>query len=323
MPQGVTPLLRADHPQHGFVVGDRGPFRTDVLPIATPRDAVWEITHFLAVAIAANLRCVATLADPEGPHQLRVSLRRLRIALRTFAPMMGVDAAKRFAWLARDLGAIVGELRDADVMIEEMIRPAAEQMGRGAGLLSALDMWRDGVRARVRHGLLAARAPVFAAELRRMYEHREEPKAIGDSPFVAGALANTAVAAAMQRAVARGRRISELAPAGRHELRKDVKNWRYAVELAAAIAPEHRAAALIGPLKRLQSALGRLNDLTMLAQFDPPLPSDGQRKALRRVRKKILAANAEGADAALTDAEARWRWIERACVSSRARATRD
>jgi CHAD domain-containing protein len=221
------------------------------------------------------------------------------------------------------LGAVVGELRDADVMIEEMIQPAAEQTGGCSGLMSALDMWREGVRARVRRGLLAARAPVFAAELQRMCEHRAHSRAVGESPFVAGALANAAVEAATRRAVARGRRISELAPTGRHELRKDVKNWRYAVELAAAIAPDHRAAALIGPLKRLQSALGRLNDLTMLAQFDPPLPSEGQRKALRGVRKKILAINAEGADAALTDAAARWRWIERACTSGMSRKTRD
>src|SRR5688572_16469316 len=43
---------------------------------------------FHAAAVSRNLDCVFASVDPEGPHQLRIALRRLRVVLRAFEPVM-------------------------------------------------------------------------------------------------------------------------------------------------------------------------------------------------------------------------------------------
>jgi CHAD domain-containing protein len=282
-----------------------------VRPNTRPDIAARAALQFLASALATNVACVMTQANEEGPHQLRVTLRRLRIALRTFGPtVLGPDAAKNSRHLARDLGAIVGELRDADVMIDQMIRPHAGQHDVSL-LADALDRWRENVRFRVRRGLAAARTAEFALGLELMLER---DGGVGHSkfePVAARALADAAVYAAMKGAAVRGRRIERLTANDLHELRKDIKGFRYAAEIAVAISTDHPAAAMVGPLKGLQGALGRLNDLATLAQFDPPLRQARERKMLRRVRKQILAQHANDAKDALCDAAARWAWLER------------
>ena len=61
----------------------------------------------------------------EGAHQLRVGLTRLRAAHRALKPLLDRPA---FHQLEDDAGAIaraVGELRDADVLIEDIYAPIA------------------------------------------------------------------------------------------------------------------------------------------------------------------------------------------------------
>lgn len=57
---------------------------------------------------------------PDSVHQMRVSARRLRSALATFAPLLDADAAaslrEELKWLASELGAI----RDTEVMLERL-----------------------------------------------------------------------------------------------------------------------------------------------------------------------------------------------------------
>jgi CHAD domain-containing protein len=283
-----------------------------VRPNTRPDIAARAVLQFLASALATNVACVMTQPnDEEGPHQLRVTLRRLRIALRTFGPtVLGPDTAKKSRHLARDLGAIVGELRDADVMIDHMIRPHAGRYDVCL-LVDALDRWRENVRFRVRRGLAAARAVEFAQGLELMLERDGGMGRPKFEPVAARALADAAVYTAMKGAAVRGRRIQRLTADDLHELRKDIKGLRYAAEIAVAISADHAVAAMVGPLKGLQGALGRLNDLATLAQFDPPLRQVRERKMLRRVRKRILAQHAKDAKDALCDAAARWAWLER------------
>ena len=60
---------------------------------------------------------VARGNDPESIHQMRVGMRRLRSALRLFAPWIPFPAAlqQELSWLGGELGAA----RDADVLADE------------------------------------------------------------------------------------------------------------------------------------------------------------------------------------------------------------
>ena len=78
--------------------------------------AVEAMLALLARSIAENLYIVFTSDDPEGPHQLRVALRRLRALLRVTKGLLAEDSTAGLARRARDLGRIAGRQRDADVL---------------------------------------------------------------------------------------------------------------------------------------------------------------------------------------------------------------
>jgi triphosphatase len=67
--------------------------------------------------ILVNREAVLETGDPEGAHQLRIGLRRLRSALRALRPLVDSGSLRAFDLSARSLGRSVGMLRDADVMI--------------------------------------------------------------------------------------------------------------------------------------------------------------------------------------------------------------
>ena len=285
------------------------PVRVEIPPLppgTTSAEAAFDVVlRAYAPAIADNLRCVLTSADPEGPHQLRVTLRRLRTVLRLFRPVIRRTLHQRLAWVARYLGAIVGELRDADVMIEELIRPAA--LPEEAGVLAALEAWREDVRARVRASLLAARATAFANDLLQLSDtggwKRGRSKRRKPSRLPAHALVDATLAAGWAHAAGRGARLAQLSAVERHDLRKDVKALRYSTEMAVAAGAQPDDVHLVATLRRVQETLGQLNDLDTLQRFDPPLASE--RDGLAKLRQRLI--DAQSVPDLIAAAAARWR----------------
>src|SRR5215470_17749939 len=109
-----------------------------------------------AAQIAANRTAVLETEDPDAAHQLRIGLRRLRSALLAFRPLSDTTAARELERHARALARSVGELRDADVLIEEIYAPVAGTMRHDpglAGLREALLAHRTRMRDRVRSEL--------------------------------------------------------------------------------------------------------------------------------------------------------------------------
>lgn len=284
----------------GSALRRAAPVRADTVALAADAsaDQAFEIvlTHYAAV-IAENLRCVLTETDPEGAHQLRVTLRRLRTALRVFKPAIRSASAKRMAWVARYVGAIVGELRDVDVIIDEMFRPVVDG---DAAALRAASAWRDHVRGKVRASLRAARATAFANDLLSQSMNGEW-RAKGKSMRRAGsadALIRATLQELKERVAPRGQNLRTLPDAERHSLRKQLKTLRYAAELSAAYDAD--AVAMIGQLKRLQGDLGRLNDMHMLASVEPEHPR------LALLRRDLIEEHRELTTALIDSAAARW-----------------
>jgi CHAD domain-containing protein len=107
------------------------------------------LSRTLATSVIHLLRhdvVIRSDADPEGVHQARVATRRLRSDLRTFRSMLDPDWAVPLREELRWLGTVLGEARDADVLLArlrgrvEMI-PATEAPGV-AQVLEALQQRR-------------------------------------------------------------------------------------------------------------------------------------------------------------------------------------
>lgn len=308
----LAAALRAGAPE----AADRdAPMRVQLvrLPAATTAaDGCSTVMALHAAAIAHNVQCVLTTLDPEGAHQLRIALRRTRVALRVFKPVMKKQANAELTAAARELGAIVGELRDADVMIDEIVAPAARDQ---TALMPALNAWRQEVRGRVRAKLLATNATAFAEALARDAASAAWIKKSQATPTVALVIGEALVAFCEKAAIAAAR-LPALSHLELHELRKDVKALRYGTELAAAAGAAADDAAV--PLKRMQDLLGYANDMAALAQFDPPLSGHGE--AWRQLRARILTAREDGVAGAIDDAAREWRAITHVWMSRTAAA---
>ncbi len=89
--------------------------------------------------------CLAERGNPEGIHQVRISLRRLRAALLLFKQHLDRAESRSFGDSLRALGRVLGAARDWDVFVLETLRDAAREQP-GAGWPGELGRAADGRR---------------------------------------------------------------------------------------------------------------------------------------------------------------------------------
>ncbi|KGE02771.1 Adenylate cyclase [Pseudohaliea rubra DSM 19751] len=255
-------------------------------PQRTSEAAVEAMLAQLAHSIAENLYIVFTRDDPEGPHQLRVALRRLRALLRTTDGLLRKGGCDGMARRARDLGRLLAPLRDADVLTALLL-----EAGHDDELDAALCARRDAVRAEVREALREASATGFAITLLRLVDeggwnpHGKSRRKRLRQPL-AGAL-GPALDAQWSRVKRHGKGFGRLDAAARHRLRKDLKVLRYMLEIAALDPKAPPPDGLLKTLGRLQDALGVLNDADNLAGQRLTLDDPALARALARRQARL------------------------------------
>lgn len=264
--------------------------------------------------IAANLARAGTTAAPEGPHQLRVALRRLRAALALLAPCLGGVPPGPMAAEARWLGQVAGSLRDLDVLAGRLVPDGlalADPEARAA-LLAAVEVQRAETRAQVQATLLSPRATRFVFDLGGWTEARGwlDPADWGQSARLATPIADLAPALLdhrLERALKRGRHVRHLTEDARHTLRKELKKLRYAAEFLAGLWPGKRTDAFLKALRQLQDTFGELTDVAMARDFllGPDAPGRDD-PAAQRGTGFLLGALAVRVEARLPDFARRW-----------------
>lgn len=261
--------------ERGFALAEgRAGERPRLVPPALTDDlTAGEAFQLLAMANLAHLGATAASLrerpGPEGVHQLRVAVRRLRALMTSFRPVIDDSqrrlARQRLKTLARELD----EARDLDVFIADFWRPAARERhdrpgmaGFGRALHSARDAAYD--RALSAVGSAAFRALMLETAAWLQCGPWTTDEALADVRDGAAAdFAARALKRGRRRLLKRGERLGELDRAGRHQLRIEGKILRYAVEDLRGLFPRHprRADRFVEALKALQDDLGALNDL--------------------------------------------------------------
>ena len=193
--------------------------------------------------------------DPESLHDMRVGVRRLRALLRAGRELVASDTVELDERL-KELGRILGEVRDLDVLLARLDAEAAELGGedakRAASLLAALRTERSGSRSRL---LGALRSDEYLALLDDTARTIDELEPSGSAATL-DELTDKA-AAKLRKAV---RKLPE-EPANEelHAVRKKGKRARYAGELAGRDRLVKRA-------KKLQDVLGEHQDAVVAAE---------------------------------------------------------
>jgi CHAD domain-containing protein len=185
-------------------------------------------------------------ADPEELHKQRVATRRLRSLLRsTRSQLEDPERAERLRDELRWLGALLGEVRDRDVLIAYLLEELAtiDEAAAFGGILELLDAEREEARKE----LVAA---LDSPRYRGLLEELEQPPALRE-----GDRLETAAEADYKRLRKTAKGLG-MDPADQelHRVRIKAKRARYAAE---AVGGESR---FVSRAKDVQDVLGEHQD---------------------------------------------------------------
>jgi inorganic triphosphatase YgiF len=224
------------------------------------------LTHCLA-HIVANVGAISEARDPEGVHQLRVGLRRLRAALSAFGPAFRVPALRDLGERAKTLAERLGETRELDVFAHVLLAPIEEEMERPGvkTLRLALDevrgeSWDRAVRLVCSETFTAFVLDLAAAIEARVWRAGATPERFEQFLRPARSLAAKSLDRIEKKAGRRAKHISELDTAQRHRLRIALKRLRYTAEFFAPVFGQKRVTPYLRRLSQLQDLFGILSD---------------------------------------------------------------
>lgn len=205
--------------------------------------------------------------DPEGVHQMRVAVRRLRAALKASSSTASPDLAAVQDEL-RWLGGVLGRVRDLDVLLGHLRRQTADLSASEAAAAERLLAGLVADRRRARGRMLdTVRGTRYADLLRTLVD-----LAATDLPY--GGPSRDGVEPVLLDVIARPYRklrkdalaLGEDSSDGDlHALRIRGKRLRYAAELAASAGGGRPVRRLIKATKEFQDVLGDHQD-TVVAE---------------------------------------------------------
>jgi CHAD domain-containing protein len=259
---------------------------------ATAAEALAVIVSHLTLAMLANAPAAHAGETPDGTHQTRVALRRLRSALSLFKNITGPEGVAASAGL-KALASCLGPARDWDVFIGGRlaeIQRAFPDDGRIAALDKAARARRDEAYATLRAALDEPGFRLLGLSLAAL------AAAPPEAPEPASRFAVRALNRRLKRVLRHGEDLSPLPVAELHRLRLDAKRLRYAAEMFAPLFGRKKVRRFLAALVAVQEELGHLNDIVVAAGLLGQIASPGEDGAFAAgVAEGWIAAKADGA----------------------------
>jgi len=246
--------------------------------------------------IAANESAVDRM-DPEGVHQMRVGLRRLRAAISVFSKLFGDEETERIKselkWLTDELAPA----RDLDVYERDKVEPLRRDAPTDAGMEELEDALASRRAAAFGRAKVAVDSPRYRSLLLDTLQWLEigdwarRPRHDGVRPierFAADILTRRT-----RKAMRKAKRLRQLDTQQRHKLRIAIKKLRYATDFFEHLFVGRKANAkkrlsrFKDCLGNLQDCLGALNDIKVHQKLAPMLVTGTPR---RNSRARAFAA---------------------------------
>jgi triphosphatase len=256
--------------------------------------------------------------DPEGVHQMRVGLRRLRAALSLFADILTDTQTTAIKTELRWLAAELAPARQLEVLVRHVLAPLMKRQRRWEGvpwLSEELARDREDALARAKNAVGSARFRMLTLEIAAWLETGEWAKPQDDLVRDRGNIPIEVSAAEQlsrrwKKICRRGKAIVRLGARSRHKLRIQTKKVRYAAEFFGKLfsgqrSSKRREKFLLG-LKHLQDSLGDLNDIVVHEDLIATIGVRRRRSSRKRIFAAGLLAGREDArlDSALAAANA-------------------
>lgn len=219
----------------------------------------------------ANEAGVLKGEDIEAVHDMRVAIRRMRVAFRVFKPYYPKHTAKAYSKRFKTVGKILGPLRDIDVLLEKTALYIEEHSVDGQSLAGIWDFFGK------------ARA-VFHAEANEYLEdqqfsnlRQEFQDFLGREELSSEPKVKTSAVLLIEKQLSKARRFEQDWQQADyitlHQLRIAFKRLRYSIEFFKDVLGSQQHAAIM-LLKEIQNHLGDLNDAHVALQMLSEMPKE-------------------------------------------------
>lgn len=261
-------------------------------------EAFRTVAHALLLQIASQADPVCAL-DPDGVHQMRIGLRRLRAAISLFADLVAGEQTERVKAELRWLTGRLGPARDFHVMKAALRRRrrAGDDPKRDAQVLARVSARRAAAFEGARRAVSSPRYRALLLTLLQWIDAGDwtGPDALSRKQRNARRFAEIVLTRRAGKVAKRAEQIGDLTAECRHRLRIAMKKLYYAVGFFESLFPEDkerkRLASFRKRLKRLLDDLGALNDIAvqrrLLARLTPRAAGAAAAKPTPRDRARI------------------------------------
>ena len=237
------------------------PFRAKPATLSstqTPIEAFRSITLGCLEHFQRNECGLLSSNNPEFVHQARVALRRLRSAIKLFAPVLPLEFVAAYGTTWKTLSSALGEARNWDVFLAETLPPIQATFPDDHHIKRLLNEARTqakGARQGVTRLLATKEYP------RLLIEFTSAIYALNDVlPITLAKFAENRITTHARGARKLAVKHDSLLPAERHRMRIRFKQLRYALEFFAPLLHRKKAMAYLAALTQLQDELGLIND---------------------------------------------------------------
>lgn len=272
---------------YGLISGAPPPWRTSEKP-SLPMDI--SIGDAIATVFRTgfsnwliNEAAAVDGTDPEGVHQMRVALRRLRSALVVFGRFLPGEQAKWLKAECRWLAGCLGPSRDLDVFLAEILDPVVMANPGDRGLLGIhhrAEAARTHAYETLRHAINSPRYGRFVLDFGRWLERNAWRDQISkkDAKRLEHPLKRRAAKLLSRQyrdVMTLGEHVVSGTDEQRHDLRIAIKKLRYSIDYMPADKSDKRRRPFRQSLSRLQDDLGVMNDIAVTEERLESLTAGG------------------------------------------------
>jgi inorganic triphosphatase YgiF len=241
--------------------------RVELTPDSTAEEAFRATLLHCLRHIARNATAVAQARLPEGVHQIRVGLRRLRAALSACGDDFRVRSLEGLRERAKTLSDLFGATRELDVFATELLTPVDGGSKRtGLPQLRLLleelrrESWERSAALVKSDDFTGFLLDLGAAVETRVWREAPSHEQLSAFQRPARELASATLEKRFKQSCKRAKHLSSLNVQERHRLRISLKKLRYSAEFFAPLYPAKPVSVFLDRLSKLQDLFGALND---------------------------------------------------------------
>jgi inorganic triphosphatase YgiF len=248
--------------------------RVAIGPKSNAQSALQAIARTCLQQLLANQPAMLA-GNPEGLHQMRVALRRLRAAISLFSEMLRDPQTEALTAEAGLVARELGPARELEIFFRRVagLAEKSERSKADIALISSeLQRRTKNARARAQAAITGARFRRLVLEIAAWIETGDwiknpdnAARRLRKRPIAE--LAAKQLGRRWKTILKKGRRLDQLDARRRHRLRIQTKKLRYGAEFFAEAFPRKKAARrrarFLAVLENLQDVFGELNDIAV------------------------------------------------------------